>query len=108
MKNAVINGTGIMCTVELYTAADKYKPGCCTGGISVVGTIIASIIMVKILFLELLVLAAVVSAVVVKHAGPFVGWSNSWAVEIEGGNDKATEIAQKHGFVNLGQVKNRV
>ena len=87
------------CAQWSYAAANKYKPACSTGG-----TIIVSIIMVKILLLELLVLAAVVRAVVVKHAGPFVGWSNSWAVEIEGGNDKATEIAQKHGFVNLGQV----
>ena len=30
--------------------------------------------------------------------------SNSWAVEIEGGKEKANEIAEKHGLVNLGQV----
>ena len=30
--------------------------------------------------------------------------SNSWAVKIEGGKEKANEIAEKHGLVNLGQV----
>ena len=59
--------------------------------------------MLKLVLLDLL-LSVISGAVVVKHAGPFVGWSNSWAVEIEGGNDKANEIARKHGFMNLGQV----
>ena len=31
-------------------------------------------------------------------------WSNSWAVEIRGGRDKADQIAATHEFVNLGQV----
>ena len=30
--------------------------------------------------------------------------SNSWAVEIHGGKEKANKIAEKHGLVNLGQV----
>ena len=60
----------------------------------------------KILLLEIL-LSGIGSAVIqLKPAGPgpFAEWSNSWAVEIEGGNDKANEIAHKHGFTNLGQV----
>ena len=31
-------------------------------------------------------------------------YSNSWAVEVRGGADKAEELARKHGFTNLGQV----
>lgn len=31
-------------------------------------------------------------------------WSNSWWIEIEGGEAKANEIARKHGLVNLGKV----
>ena len=62
----------------------------------------------KILLLEIL-LSGIGSAVIqLKPAGPgpfeFAEWSNSWAVEIEGGNDKANYIAHKHGFMNLGQV----
>ena len=32
-------------------------------------------------------------------------YSNSWAVEVRGGAEKAEELARKHGFVNLGQVR---
>ena len=31
-------------------------------------------------------------------------WSNSWAVEIRGGRDKADQIAAKYDFINLGPV----
>ena len=31
-------------------------------------------------------------------------WSNSWSVEIAGGEEKANEIARKHGLVNMGKV----
>ena len=31
-------------------------------------------------------------------------YSNSWAVEVRGGVEKAEELARHHGFVNLGQV----
>ena len=31
-------------------------------------------------------------------------YSNSWAVEVRGGAEKAEELARKHGFTNLGQV----
>ena len=30
---------------------------------------------------------------------------NEFAVEIKGGNDHASAIAKKHGFINTGQVK---
>lgn len=35
---------------------------------------------------------------------PQVIYQNEFAVHIFGGNEKATEIATKHGFTNLGQV----
>ena len=31
-------------------------------------------------------------------------FSNSWAVEVDGGRMVADEIANKHGFINRGQV----
>ncbi len=31
-------------------------------------------------------------------------FSNSWAVEVAGGDEVAELIAKKHGFTNLGQV----
>ena len=31
-------------------------------------------------------------------------YSNSWAVEVTGGKDIANEIAERHGFINLGAV----
>ena len=31
-------------------------------------------------------------------------YSNSWAVEVTGGKDKADEIAERHGLINLGAV----
>ena len=31
-------------------------------------------------------------------------FSNSWAVEVAGGFDAASEIARKHGFINKGLV----
>ena len=31
-------------------------------------------------------------------------YCNDWAVEIHGGIEMANEIADKHGFMNLGQV----
>ena len=32
-------------------------------------------------------------------------YSNSWAVEITGGDAVADAIAEKHGVINLGKVK---
>ena len=32
------------------------------------------------------------------------GYADSWAVEIAGGETKARELADKHGFVYRGQV----
>ena len=33
-----------------------------------------------------------------------IRYSNSWAVEVTGGKNKADEIAEGHGLVNLGVV----
>ena len=33
-------------------------------------------------------------------------YCNDWAVEIHGGMEMANNIADKHGFINLGQVLN--
>lgn len=32
-------------------------------------------------------------------------YSSQWAVHIEGGQQAADEIAEKHGFQNLGEVR---
>lgn len=32
------------------------------------------------------------------------GYADSWAVEVSGGEVQAQELAEKHGFVFLGQV----
>ena len=51
----------------------------------------------------LLVMVAV--GVLLEHSscGDLV-YSNSWAVEIGGGDAEADSIARKHGFTNLGRV----
>ena len=33
-------------------------------------------------------------------------YTNSWAVEVNGGKEVADNIARKHGFINKGQVSN--
>lgn len=33
-----------------------------------------------------------------------MGYSDSWAVEVKGGESEADKIAKENGFVNLGQV----
>ena len=33
-----------------------------------------------------------------------IKYCNDWAVEIHGGMEMANKIADKHGFINLGQV----
>ena len=36
-----------------------------------------------------------------------IAMTNSWAVQVEsGGEETADELASKHGFINLGQVRN--
>ena len=35
-------------------------------------------------------------------------YTNSWAVEIQGGDDVANRIAKTHGFLNKGQVENDI
>ena len=46
--------------------------------------------------------------VLLEHCGcGDVVYSNSWAVEISGGDSEADSIAKKHGFTNLGRVSFR-
>ena len=33
-----------------------------------------------------------------------MGYSGSWIVELEGGMEEADRVADRHGFINLGQV----
>ena len=45
------------------------------------------------------------STVSLTHSQKIViRYSNSWAVEVTGGKDKADEIAKRHGLINLGAV----
>lgn len=32
-------------------------------------------------------------------------FSDSWVVEVDGGKEKANELAARHGFINLGEVE---
>jgi furin len=36
-----------------------------------------------------------------------VHYSNSWAVEVQGGVEEADALAQKHGLINYGQIGNQ-
>ena len=56
----------------------------------------------RLLNLCVLILA---SHQVVSLAAPETRHSNSFAVEVQGGRDKADEIAAKHGFINMGPVR---
>ena len=47
--------------------------------------------------------AFITPVVVCVDPDPII-WSNSWAVEIRGGRDKADQIAAKYDFINLGPV----
>ena len=51
-----------------------------------------------------LLCSLVCSTVPLPHSQKTVIRSNSWAVEVTGGKDKADEIAKRHGLVNLGAV----
>ena len=31
-------------------------------------------------------------------------YSNSWAIEVQGGHEAAKRLADKHGFIHMGQV----
>jgi hypothetical protein len=35
-------------------------------------------------------------------------YTNSWAVEVAGGRAVADDVATRHGFVNVGQVRGNV
>ena len=51
------------------------------------------------------VCSLVCSTVPLTHSQKIVTrYSNSWAVEVTGGKDKADEIAERHGLINLGAV----
>ena len=47
---------------------------------------------------------AILTPVVISVDPAEIMWSNSWAVEIRGGRDKADQIAAKYDFINLGPV----
>ena len=32
-------------------------------------------------------------------------YSNTWAIEVEGGEEEANRIAEKYGYMNLGKVR---
>ncbi len=54
-------------------------------------------------------LVVIASAVFYESLGLVSGiqkpqWSNSWSVEIAGGEERANELARKHGLVNMGKV----
>ena len=34
-----------------------------------------------------------------------LGFTDSWAVEVHGGIEAANEIAERHGFTNMGRVR---
>ena len=36
---------------------------------------------------------------------PVAGFTDSWAVEVHGGIEAANEIAERHGFTNMGRVR---
>ncbi len=56
--------------------------------------------------LSLLVLSLAAHGAQREEDGGLEGetFSNSWAVEVDGGDEVAELIAEKHGFTNLGQV----
>uniref|UniRef100_A0A8C5M823 Proprotein convertase subtilisin/kexin type 6 n=1 Tax=Leptobrachium leishanense TaxID=445787 RepID=A0A8C5M823_9ANUR len=41
-----------------------------------------------------------------RAAGPRALYSNHWAVRVPGGADVAAELADKYGYINLGQIGN--
>lgn len=32
-------------------------------------------------------------------------YSNTWALEVDGGEEEANRIAEKYGYINLGKVR---
>ena len=41
----------------------------------------------------------------VQSQRPVAGFTDSWAVEVHGGIEAANEIAERHGFTNMGRVR---
>ena len=52
-----------------------------------------------------LLVFVVAAAVVAGESHGRSGYSDSWAVEVHGGEEKAMELAEKHGFVYRGPVR---
>ena len=41
----------------------------------------------------------------VQSQWPVAGFTDSWAVEVHDGIEAANEIAERHGFTNMGRVR---
>lgn len=48
--------------------------------------------------------ACVLLSVKLKWIDAAEVYTNTWAVQIDGGPEKADQIARDHGFINLGNV----
>ena len=57
--------------------------------------------------LKRLVFLAVVSVCLALDLREGKVYSNSWAVEVSGGDAMAESIARRHGFTNMGRVSAR-
>ena len=92
----------IKCTGPRY--CEKMKPvRVCTCAVQVYGSFLDNKIkkMSSVLVLSTLALATVWVAMA-SHARDY---TNSFAVEIRGGEKEADELARRHGFKNLGKVR---
>ena len=55
--------------------------------------------------MRLFIAVVLLGTAVLASAGNREGsYADSWAVEVSGGEDKAKEVAEKHGFVYRGKV----
>lgn len=80
-----------VCIARVYVRARAYAS-------------LASVRVEQIMWYRWLMSAVCVWLVVSRCASEPV-YMNSWAVEVRGGASAANEVALKHGFTNLGQVK---
>lgn len=48
------------------------------------------------------------TCVAVAVRGSLPSYTNAWAVEVEGGKQRADAVAKKYGFENKGQVSHLV
>ena len=65
---------------------------------------LSSCISIKMFLSLLCCFFAILTPAVISVDPTAIMWSNSWAVEIKGGRDKADQIAAKYDFINLGPV----